>query len=245
VSDLHFMGRKMEMRMRKIGLISLALAAALLPSTTFAGRLDGFFATQEKDQPVDTNDACIETFGDDFSAFGTVTSVDGTGCTVNISYNTPLPHKGSSTALKTGKVNGSSKVSQTIFTNFVVVVTDTDADGAGTCSIAPFLTPFIASVQEEVEKCKVTASMKGTDVTPDPDTVQSSNVSASCEFGEAGVDLVVTSPVQDPTTPTQPQIDVVVNAFANRSDVKIANNGKVSIKHKGVPETSTTFAACD
>ena len=222
--------------MRKIGFISLGLAAALLPSTMFAGRLDGFFATEQKDQAVDTNDACIEVFNNSFAVFGEVSGA-ANGCTVDIFYDTPEPHKASSTALKGTKTEGTSKVAQTIFSELDVTIFDTDGVGGVACAAAAPGSPYFGSVQENVEKCKVSASMKGTSVDNAADTVQSSNVSQSCELGAAGINLV--------PAPTQTQIDTAVAAFDGRKDVKIANDGKLSIKQQGVPETSTVIAACD
>jgi hypothetical protein len=219
-----------EKDMRKIGLMSLALAAALLPSTLFAGRLNGFFPTQQKDQAAETNDACIEVDDESFSAFGVVTGASN-GCTVEITYDTPRPNKASSTALTGTQTQGSAKVSQSVFAKFEVEISDTDGVGGVACAAADPGSPYDGSVEENVEKCKVSASMKGTSVPSDPDTVQSSNVSVSCELGTAGVNLV--------PAPTQTQIDTVVAAFVARKDVTIKNDGKVSITHQGVPNTGS------
>lgn len=217
--------------MRKIGLISLALAASLLPSTMFAGRLDGDFSTQDSVAAVDTNDACIEVNDTSYDVFGRVTGISG-DCTVRIDYFTPQPHKASATALKGTKTQGSAKVDQTIFSDVDISVIDTDG-------LAPLCTTvFVGSVNEDVEKCKATASMKGTVVDPGADTVQSANVSATCELGEAGANVdvdPVTAGVQPPSTE---QIDVVVAAFDGRKDVRLDSKGKLAIKQKGVPDAS-------
>jgi hypothetical protein len=210
-----------------------------------AGRLDGDFGTQEKDQAANTNDACLVMNDEVNFAFGQVTGV-ANGCTVEIDWFTPEPHKMSATALKGTKTEGSAKVDQSIFIDVTIRAFDTDGALGATCAIATPLVEFFASVNENVEKCKASASIKGTAVEPPgADTVQSSSVSASCELGLAGANLVVSSPVQAPTTPTQVQIDAVVAAFDGRKDVKLDNKGKLSIKQKGVPDTTPGTPGCD
>ena len=214
--------------MRKIELMSLVLVAALLPSTMFAGRLNGSFATEQKDQAADTNDACIEVDDDTFAASGVVTST-ANGCTVEIFYETPAPNKASSTALTGNQTQGSSKVSQSVFAGLEVVISDSDGAGGIDCPAASPGSPYEGDVKEKVQKCKVNASMKGTSVPSGPDTVQSSKVSVSCELGTAGVNLV--------PAPSQTQLDTVVSAFLLRKDVTIKSDGTLSISHQGVPNT--------
>jgi hypothetical protein len=226
------------MRMRKIGLISLALAASLLPSTMFAGRLDGDFRTQQDGAAPDTNDACTVVDGVVFFVNGRVTGISG-GCTAEIDYFTPEPHKASATALKGTKTEGSGKVDQSIFTDVDIDVFDTDGGGPGVCT-----TTFFGSINEDVEKCKASSSIKGTSVSGGDDTVQSSNVSVACELGVAGAN-VDTSEAAGVQPPTQAQIDVVVAAFDGRKDVKIENKGKLTIKQKGVPDTTPGTPGCD
>ena len=217
--------------MRKIGFVSLALAAALLPSTMFAGRIDGFFATQDEKAVVNTNSACTEVIGNSFEIFGFVSGTSG-GCTAQIFYSTPEPHQASTSALKGNKTNSSSKVSQSIFSQVNVSVFDTDGVGPGTCDTA-----YNGSAQENIEKCKASGSLKATEA-GNTDTANSSSISTQCELGNAGASLV--------PTPTQAQIDTVVSAFDGRKDVKFASkDGKLQIKHKGVPLSQGAIDPCD
>jgi len=212
---------------------------ALLPAMAFGGRLDGFFATRDQVAADGTNDVCIEVDGTDFSVDGFVSGTSG-GCTVEIGYFTDTPHSASATALKTGKTQGNAKVSQSIFTLLFIDVFDTDGAGAGTCADAFF-------GEAAPEKCKATASMKGTSVASPPannDTVQSSRVNVACRL-EANLGAVdtnfVTTGVQ---APTAAQADIVVAAFDGRKDVKISGkNDELKIKQKGIPDTTTSF--CD
>ena len=221
------------MRMRKIGLVSLALAASLLPSTMFAGRLDGDFRTQQDGAAPDTNDVCTIVSGTNFEVNGRVTGISG-GCTVRIEYFTFEPHKGSASALKGTKTQGSAKVDQSIFADVFVQAFDTDGIGGIACAVPD----FFGSVNGDVEKCKASSSIKGTSVTGGPDTVQSSSASASCELGLAGANVDINNGLAGVQPPSQAQIDVVVDAFATNKNVKFDNKGKLSIKHKGVPEVA-------
>lgn len=210
---------------------------ALLPAMAFGGRLDGLFATRDATAADGTNDVCIEVDGTDFSVDGFVSGTSG-GCAVEVFYFTDLPHSASATALKTGKTTGNAKVSQSIFTPLFVDVFDADGTGPGTCADAFF-------GEAAPEKCKATASMKGTSVATGPDTVQSSRVSVACQLGVnlATVDTnFVTTGVQPPTAA---QADIVAAAFPKtRKDAKITGkNDQLNIKQKGVPDTTTSF--CD
>jgi len=210
---------------------------ALLPAVAFGGRLDGFFATRDATAADGTNDVCIEVDGTDFSVDGFVSGTSG-GCAVDIFYFTDTPHSASATALKTGKTQGSAKVSQSIFTPLFIEVFDADGAGPGTCADA-------FDGEAAPEKCKATASMKGTAVaSPGADTVQSSRVNVACRLEEnlGAVDTnFVTAGVQPPSAA---QADVVVAAFEGRKDVKISGkNDELKIKQKGIPDTTTSF--CD
>lgn len=219
--------------MRTIGSISLALALLLLPSTMLAERLDGEFGTEQEAQVADTNDACIVTEGTDFRARGQVTDFSE-GCTIEISYDTPEPNKASSTSLTGTKTEGTSKVSQSNFAELEVSISDTDGVGGSACAAAAPDEPYEASVEENVEKCKVNASMKG-DSSTSPDSVISSSVSVSCELGDAGANLV--------PPPNTAQLDVLASAFGVRTDVTLDEDGTITIKHKGVPDTGDDI--CD
>jgi hypothetical protein len=220
------------MRIEKIGILALALAAMLLPSTVLAGRLDGNFTTRQDGAADETNEACVQVQADDFHTSGEVTGTSN-GCTVEIDYDTGEPHKASASALKGGKTSGSGKVSQSIFSDLTIFVFDTDGGGPGLC-------PEAFTGTTDIEKCKASGSIKGTDEPdPTPDTVDSSRVNASCDLGEAGANVDVDPIAVGTQAPSQAQIDVVVNAFDGRSDVKLSNNGKLSVKHQGVPDTTT------
>jgi hypothetical protein len=133
-----------------------------------AGQLNGDFATQDAEF-AGANQACIVVEDDEFAATGTVTGTIQNECVVTIFYATPLPHKASTTALKSGKTKGSASVSQSIDAT-VVARLEADILNGHACP-----SPWIA--QATAEKCKVTASMKGTE----PTTVESSRVTVSCE----------------------------------------------------------------
>ena len=223
--------------MRKTGLISIALAAALLPSTMFAGRIDGNFGTQDKDAAVDTNDACTTVNGPFFALSGFVRGTSS-GCQVDITYSTPEPHQGQTSALKGTKTNSSSKVSQSINTQLGVVISDADGGGAGTCAFAANGAPVIGSTQENVEKCKAQSSLKATE-NGNIDTTVSSSISVQCDIGESDADIVVTAPVGHAATLSPDEVNLILAAFTDRKDVKITDKGNVSIKQKGVPNAGT------
>jgi hypothetical protein len=146
---------------------------------------------------------------------------------VLIGYSAFEAHKFSASALKGTKSTGSVKVSQSIFSSVFVEVFDTDGGGEGVCDEA-----FEGSTEDDVEKCKVSGSIKGTSVEGDDDTVQSGRANASCEIGENGANLD-TSGDEGVQPPSQAQFDVVVAAFADRKDVKVDEKGKLRIRHKG------------
>jgi hypothetical protein len=219
------------MHMKK-AVLALLAGALLMPAAGFAGRLDGDFATREDGAADDTNESCMEYEGHFNSVHGRVTGISGE-CTVQIDYFTETPHKASATALKGTKTEGSAKVSQSVNSDLDIVVTDTDGGGPGVCAEA-----FVGTVNSDVEKCKISGSLKG-DSGPDPDTVESARNSASCDLGEAGANVDTNGGVVGIQAPSQAQIDVVVDAFADRQDVKLDNKGKLSIKHKGVADTTT------
>jgi len=226
--------------MRLKGIVEALLVGgfALLPAMAFGGRLeDNDFATKDATAADATNEASISVFGREFGVEGFVRGTSG-GCQVTICYDTDTPHSASATALKTGKTQGNAKVSQSIFTALVIDVIDADGPtGTGTCTDA-------FKGEAAPEKCKATASMKGTSVATGPDTVQSSRVNVACRL-EANLGAVdtnlVTTGVQ---APTAAQADIVVAAFDGRKDVKISGkNDELKIKQKGIPDTTTSFCS--
>jgi hypothetical protein len=204
--------------MRKIGFISLALAAALLPSTMFAGRLDGIFQTQDSTTGLD-NEQCIVAEDREFGVAGEVSALNGP-CVVRIRYGTFNPHRGTASAIRGDRTTGSVSVSQSIFTNVNIVI-----EGE-LCLTAPY------SGVAAPEKCRASSSMRGT--VGDPDSVTSSNGSLSCELGVDGSEL---SP-----PPSLEQVSTITAAFAERRDVRFQapNKGRLSIRHKGVVATTST-----
>lgn len=238
-------GREKEMRLRRMSQALLVGGFALLPAMAFGGlpgRLDDDFSTVDQSQA--NNQACIVIDFDEFAVFGEVQATSG-DCLVTIEYGTDTPHQGSGTSLKGTKTTGNAKVSQQIFTD--VFITVEDGPGLGVCGPANTFAGFA-----EPEKCKATASMKGTSVPPTtttdpPDTVQSSRVNLSCQLGVnfANVDTAVASGIQPPTSA---QADFVIAAFAARKDVTIkGKNDDLKIKQKGIPDTATPPAVvfCD
>jgi hypothetical protein len=219
-------------RIQRSEWLALTLVALLLPTAALAGRLDGAFTTRQENALDGTNEACTIASGPSFAAVGEVTGTTG-GCTVVIEYGALEPHKLSATALKGTKTSGTLKVSQSVFSSLFVEVFDTDGAGEGVCDAE-----FEASVEEEVEKCKVQGAIKGTSVEGDADTTQSGRAKASCELGENGGNLD-TSPEEGIQAPSQAQFDALVAAFADRKDVKVDAKGKLRIKHKGEPDTET------
>ncbi len=230
------------------GIAAIALASMLLSSGALAGgafdptfRLNESFSSTEEGAANGLNEACIEVVFDDFKVDGEVTAVSG-GCTAFIFYETEFPHKASASALKNNNT-GSAKVSQSVFTEVDVGAFDTDDVGPGVCADA-----FFGSVnffQEDSEKCKASASMKGTaNASPNPDSLQSAKINMNCELGEQGANID-TSGATGTQAPTAAQYAVVTSAFEGRQDVKVDDNGKLKIKQKGVEEASTATPFCD
>jgi hypothetical protein len=219
--------------MARIACLALALGVLALPDVGLAGRLEGEFTTRQADQADGTNEACVIAGGPTVGAAGEVTGTSG-GCTVEIVYGTQEPHKVNATALKGSKTSGSVKASQSIGSIVLVDVFDTDGGGEGVCDEA-----FEASNDGETEKCKVSGAVKGTSVSEGDDTTQSGRLKASCELGENGANLDTSEGEEGIQPPSAAQFAVLIDAFAERKDVKVDEKGKLRINHKGVPDTET------
>lgn len=223
------------MRGIQVGALALSIASAALASTAFAqvidqARLDGEFSTQDESQESDgANEVCFSfDDDDDIEVDGQVQNPTG-GCLVTIGYDTDAFTSASGKALKPGQTAGTAKLSQSIFVDMSVAIEGCLLDFVG---------------EARIEKCSVSASLKGTqvpdtEVEDDNDIVDSLKASVKCELGEdlAEIDTDDVTPGIQP--PTQEQADAVVGAFSNRSDVKLASSGKLQISHTGIRDDDT------
>ena len=202
------------MRIKGIGLGLLVAAGSLwMAGSASAGaplplRLDGVFQMEDANAG-DDNEACVIATGVVFQGLGRVLGTTG-ACQVEITYNAFRPNKASASVLKDDD-SGTAKVSQQVQTFLTVEIA-----GEG-CATAPY------TGQAFPEKCKASGSVSASEGTPD--TVEKGKVSVSCEVGSDGSELV--------PSPTTEQVETIVAAFADRSDVKITDSGKVTIKTKG------------
>lgn len=233
------------MQVTRIGLAILTAGTFLLAGGAYAqftdeARLDGQFSTKQDGQTADgDNEACFSFDDDDDSEVsGEVRAVSG-GCTAVINYDTDSFNSASGKALKPGQTAGTAKLSQSIFSDIDVALEDNETTGC-----------FLAfSSEARPEKCSVKSSLKGTqvpDTEPDDDndTVETNKVSAKCELGE-NLSQMDTDPDGETgiQAPTLEQAEAVIAAFVDRDDVKLGTNGKLSIKHDGVPDATTPH--CD
>jgi hypothetical protein len=210
------------MRMKTKAVLALLAGGLLLSVGSFAGRLDGSFATQD-DANAGLNQACTVVEGDVFRVNGQVIGAVIDGCAVTIDYSTPLPHKARGTALKSGKTEGSAKVSQSIDANVVVTLAGA-ACGAN-----------VMVAVSDAEKCKVSSSIRGDAST---ESVESGRVSVSCDLGENGANLDTDPSPSVSAAPNATQFGIAVDSFDGRSDVKLDTKGKLKITQKGVPDTT-------
>jgi len=198
---------------RKIAQALLVCGWVLLPMTARGDTLSGVFATKDKTAAAGTNEACLVADGEFFSTFGIVTGTSN-GCTAVISYETDSLNLVSLSPIKSGKSEGSARMTDTNFARVRVALF-----GAG-CSI-----PYNGNASPN--KCKVTSSWKGTTQSSGPDTFTGGKVALSCRLGEGGSELL---PV-----PTPAQVDAFVAAFAGRSDVAFGDKeGAVKITQTSV-----------
>jgi hypothetical protein len=183
----------------------LLIAGVALAGTSTL-RLNGAFSLQDQTAGTD-NAACLVA---DFVEFRILGLVEGAtdGCNVAIFYDAFAPNKTSASVLKDDN-SGNARVAQQVETELSVTISGAECPTA----------PYEGSVQPE--KCKVSSSVEATVGSPD----SKGKVSVSCEVGSEGSELV--------PSPTTAQIDTIVEAFAGRSDVKITDSGKVTIKLKG------------
>ena len=196
----------------KKALLALFAGGMLLPVAGSAGRLEGDFGTRDIDAGV-TNEACLRLMGTQMAVAGRVTALSGS-CEVTITYFSDAPNSASASALTGTKTEGTGKVDQSVFTPLLVEI----SNGEGlTCADT-----YIGTGAPE--KCKVSDSVRGTSVPAGPDTVQSSSAKLDCELEGALT-----------PAPNTTEQNTILDAFADRTDVKIDSKGKLSISHKGVP----------
>jgi hypothetical protein len=211
------------LRIKGIGLgLLVAVGSLAWAGASFAGvlgadmRLNGIFEFED-DAQSDDNEACLTATGGAFRITGRVVGTAG-ACTVLIAYDSLLPNKGGGTVLKDDD-SGTAKVSQQVETRVEVAVI-----GLG-CA-----TPF-GPVLAFPEKCKASGSVKAVEPS---ETVDSAKASLSCDLGENLSEL---------DSPSEATVETIAAAFADRSDVKLSSNGKLTIKTKGVPNTGAHFCA--
>jgi hypothetical protein len=209
------------LRTRNLGVALLVVAASLVGAgAAFAGipdaqRLNGGFFFED-DREADENEACLIASGTVLFTQGRVLATSG-DCTVVIAWVADFPNKASGSVLKDDG-SGTAKVSQQVETFVNVGVT------GGLCP-----TPFNGFAFPE--KCKASGSVKAVEPSG---TVDSAKAKVSCDLGEDLTEL---------DSPSQAVVDTVVDAFADRSDVKLGENGKLTINVKGVPNSGGHFCA--
>jgi hypothetical protein len=192
----------------------IVAGSLLCASASLAGisnvRLDGVFLFED-DEHGDANEACLIAAGQLFSIDGQVVGAAAASCNVLFRYDTDLPSKVSGTTLKDG--NGSAKLSQQVQTTIQLEVV-----GLG-------CTEEFSSPVAFPEKCKLSGSVEADEPS---DAVDKAKVSLTCELGEG---------LSEIGTPSQTVLDEVSAAFAERTDVKLDDNGKLTIKTNGVPNS--------
>jgi hypothetical protein len=213
-------GNSMSIQGIRRGLL-VAAGSLLLAGAALAGapnlRLDGAFQMEDVNQG-DENEACVIAAGGFFEGLGRVTATTG-ACLVQIVWVETQPNKASASVLKDDG-SGKAAVSQQVQTSVGVEISGVE------CTTAPY------EGQTFAEKCKSSASVNASE--GDPDTVDKGKASVSCELGSEGSELV--------PSPTTEQVDTIVAAFTDRSDVKITDSGKLTIKTKGEGDLT---AFCD
>lgn len=233
--------------MRASGILMRLIAAGALSAGAASAQFDqarlaGDFSTQHDVQanPGD-NEACFSfDDGGDAEVEGEVREDLGNGCAAEIRYDTNSFNSASGLALKGGKTAGTAKLTQSIFSEIEVELSDSDGIGDD-CALE-----FEGAARPE--RCSVKASLKGTQV-PDTeeddnnDTVDSDKINVKCELGADLSALDTEDGTEGVQPPTLDQAEAVIAAFADRSDVKLGSNGKLDIKHDGVPDLVSP--ACD
>jgi hypothetical protein len=209
-------------RIEQIGRCVLVSSATLLLAGSAAAggsalRLNGAFRMEDATQG-DANEGCVIASFQAYQALGRVLGTTVDGCGVSIVWNSFAPNKGNASVLKDDDT-GTARVSQQVETEVEVSISGAECPTA----------PYAGSVQPE--KCKSSSSVSATE---GPDTVQQGKASVSCELGSDGSELV--------PSPTTAQLGTVVGAFAERSDVKLTDSGKLTIKTKGEGDLT---AFCD
>ncbi len=194
-------------------LLALFASGMLLPVAASAGsassgRLEGDFGTRDATASV-ANEACLRLNGTEMAVAGRVTALSGF-CEVTITYFSDAPNSVSASAITGSKTDGTGKVDQSVFTPILVEISNGEGVTCGDTYIGT----------GRPEKCKVSGSVKGTF----PSTVQSSSAKLDCELEGALT-----------PAPTTNEQNTIIDAFADRKDVKIDSKGKLSISHKGIP----------
>jgi hypothetical protein len=202
-----------NLRIKRIGLGLLVVAGSLsLASAAFAGtstmRLNGAYSLQDQSTGTD-NEACLIASFTVFQLFGEATGVTG-ACTVDIFYDAFAANKASASVLKDDG-SGKAAVSQSVETFIDVEISGLE------CPTAPY------SGEVQPEKCKASGSVNASEPS---DTVDKGKAKLTCDVGSDLGNLV--------PSPTVDQLTTIVDAFSDRSDVKISN-GKVTINLKGEP----------
>jgi hypothetical protein len=200
--------------------MGLLVAAGALVSAApaFAGfnssRLNGSFGFEDEGTG-DDNEVCLHANFDEYELFGEVLGTSG-ACTVSIFYDAFAANKISASVLKSDD-SGSVKISQQVETYIEVSIS-----GAECATPLPDVFAF-------PEKCKVSGSVNATEGVPD--TVEKGKVSLNC-------DLTSVSPESGSTFDdiTDAQSATILDAFAGRKDVRITDQGKLTIRTKGVPD---------
>ncbi len=215
------------MRVKK-AVLALLAGGLLLPAAGFAGRIDGFFRTEDATNGSN-NEACTTIDDTDFGVSGVARAVNG-NCLTEIFYFTFDPHKGSASVIKGNQTDGTGKVSQSIET-FVQIFTHDN--GLLDC---PAANEYLGSASPE--KCKANASVKAVEST---DAILKSQASLTCNIGNSGADLdnAIGAP------PDATQFTQITTAFGDRKDVKFTGKDgqNLKINHKG-EQDDTANVAC-
>jgi hypothetical protein len=194
----------------------VAVGTLVSAAPAFAGfsslRLNGAFSLQDESE-TDANIACVFANFVEFEVFGNLTGTSG-ACTVSVFYGAFAPNKTSASVLK-GDNRGSAKISQQVETLVSVNISGAE------CS-----TPFAGNGFPE--KCKLSGSVDATEGAPD--TVQKGKVSVSCDLASPDASGGTVGDL------SEAQIDTIQAAFADRKDLKLTDQGKLTIKTKGVAD---------
>jgi hypothetical protein len=202
------------LRIKGIGWGFVVVAGSmLLASAALAGfveqRLNGVFELQDKNEGT-SNQGCVAPLGQTMIVLGDASETTADGCLVTLNYQTTLPNKASMSSTKDDGT-GSAKISQQLNTLVGATIVNVDA-----CTVPNYTGSAFP------EKCKANGSVKGDN---DDDSVDNGKISVNCQLGSDGSEL-------EPSPSTE-QVDKIVEAFADRKDVKVSDTGNVKINLKG------------